>query len=400
MIQPARRIANVKYAIRNIAAEAAKVEATGKRVLHCNIGDPLKFDFTTPPHLVDAVVKAMRDGVGNAYAASAGLKTAREAVARDAQRRGLTRVKPEDVFITSGVSEALDLALTALLEPGDEVLLPSPGYPLYNAIAARLGATAVNYHLDEANGWGVDAEELESRVTKRTKAIVFCNPNNPTGGLVAKEQVLKVIEVARKHELALLSDEIYDKLLYGGVHVPTATLADDVPIITFNGLSKAYLAPGWRVGWLMFSNPALTRDVAAAVQRLADARLCGPAAVQFAVEPALFGSQDHIPEMMGRLTRRRDLTVQKLNAIPGVSCVTPQGAFYAMPRLDLPGLQSDEAFVVKLVHQTGVLFVHGEGFGQKEGTHHFRVVFLPKEAVLAEAFDLLKDFIAREAWRS
>lgn len=392
MLQPPRRIANVKYAIRNIAAEATRLEAQGKRVLYCNVGDPLKFDFATPPHLVEVVIKALRDGQ-NGYAPSAGLKAAREAVASDANRRGLSRIRPEDVFITSGVSEAIDLALTALLEPGDEVLLPSPGYPLYNAIAARLDAKAVPYQLDEAHGWSVDAAELESKVGPRTKAVVLCNPNNPTGALYGKQTVLAVLQVARKHGLAVLSDEIYDKLLYDDAHLATGTLADDVPIIMFNGLSKAYLCPGWRVGWLAFVNPALTKDIAGAVQRLADARLCGPAPVQHAVEPALFGPQDHIAEAMRRLRARRDLTVKRLNGIAGISCVEPKGAFYAMPRLELPGLKSDEDFVLRLVRETGVLFVHGEGFGQREGTHHFRVVFLPPEKVLSEAFDRLGEFV-------
>ena len=245
MIQPARHIANVKYAIRNIAAEAARLEAQGMKIVPCNIGDPLRFDFSTPPHLIEAVTKALRDGQ-NQYVASAGLKAAREAVAANMK----PAVRPEDVFITAGVSEALDLALTALLEQGDEVLLPSPGYPLYNAIAARLQATVVPYFLDESKGWALDADEIAARVTPRTKAIVICNPNNPTGAVATKEQLLRVLEVARRHNLVVLSDEIYDRLLFTGEHVPTATLCDDVPLITLNGLSKAYLCPGWRVGLL------------------------------------------------------------------------------------------------------------------------------------------------------
>jgi alanine-synthesizing transaminase len=193
----------------------------------------------------------------------------------------------------------------------------------------------------------------------------------------------------------VLSDEIYDKLLFDDAHTPTGTLADDVPIITFNGLSKAYLACGWRVGWLSFANPKLTQDMAAAVRRLADARLCGPAPVQYAVEPALFGPQDHIPAMMTKLRARRDLMVRALREIPGVSVVEPRAAFYAMPKLELPNLTSDEDFVIKLVRETGVLFVHGEGFGQRPGTHHVRVVYLPDEATLTDAFARFGDFVRR-----
>ena len=329
MIQPARHIANVKYAIRNIAAEAARLEAQGMKIVPCNIGDPLRFDFATPPHLVEAVSKALRDGA-NYYVASAGLKEAREAVAASMR----PQVRPEDVFITAGVSEALDLALTALLEAGDEVLLPSPGYPLYNAIAARLQAQVVPYYLDESKGWALDAEEIESKVSSRTKAIVICNPNNPTGAVASRAQLERVLEVARKHKLVVLSDEIYDRLLFSGEHVPTATLADDVPLITLNGLSKAYLCPGWRVGWLAFHTPKLLAPVAQAVQRLADARLCGPGPFQFAVKPALQGPQDHVTEVMKKLRSRRDLMVKRLRALPGISVVEPQGAFYALPSIE------------------------------------------------------------------
>jgi alanine-synthesizing transaminase len=392
MIQPARHIANVKYAIRNIAAEAARLEAQGMKIVPCNIGDPLRFDFATPPHLIEAVSKALRDGA-NHYVASAGLKEAREAVAASMR----PQVRPEDVFITAGVSEALDLALTALLEAGDEVLLPSPGYPLYNAIAARLQAQVVPYFLDEAKGWALDADEIEAKVSARTRAIVICNPNNPTGAVASRAQLERVLDVARKHQLVVLSDEIYDRLLFTGEHVPTATLADDVPLITLNGLSKAYLCPGWRVGWLAFHTPKLLAPVAAAVQRLADARLCGPGPFQYAVKPALQGPQDHVAEVMKKLRARRDLMVRRLRALPGVSVVEPQGAFYALPSLDREWAGGDEAFVLELVRETGVLFVHGEGFGQRPGSRHFRVVFLPPEPVLTAAFDGLAAFLQKRS---
>ncbi len=395
MISPAPHIANVKYAIRNIAAEGARLEATGRRILFLNIGDPLKYDFPTPPHLVAAVEKAMHDGL-NGYGPSAGMKKAREAIANDANARGLKTVKPENVFITSGASEAIDLTMTALLEPGDEVLLPSPGYPLYNAIAARLGAKAISYYPDESKGWAIDPDELESHITTRTKALVICNPNNPTGALMSAETLKRVVDVARRHQLALLSDEIYDKLLYDGTHTPTGTLADDVPIITFNGLSKAYLACGWRVGWLTFSNPHLSLDVQAAVTRLADARLCGPTPFQYAIEPALTGPQDHIPAMMAKMRSRRDVMMKGLRSVPGLSVVEPQGAFYAMPRIQIPGVLDDEKFVLEVLHETGVLFVHGSGFGEKPGTLHFRVVFLPPEPILTEAFASLASFVKRK----
>jgi alanine-synthesizing transaminase len=297
--------------------------------------------------------------------------------------------------MTAGVTEGLDLLLTALLEPGDEVLLPSPGYPLYTAIAARLQAVAKPYFLDEAAGWAIDVAQLEAQVGPRTKALVLCNPHNPTGAVASRDALLAVLDVARRHRLVVLADEIYDRLVLEGTHVPTATLADDVPLVTLNGLSKAYLAPGWRVGWLAFHTPSLLGEVKAAVQRLADARLCGPGPFQYAVKPALEGPQQHLEAVRAKLVARRDVTVARLNALPGVSVVPPRGAFYALPSLtrDWPG--GDEAFVLELLRETGVLFVHGDGFGQRLGSRHFRVVFLPPEPVLHRAFDLLADFLAR-----
>ncbi|MHB8876672.1 MAG: aminotransferase class I/II-fold pyridoxal phosphate-dependent enzyme [Myxococcaceae bacterium] len=392
MIKPAARIENVRYAIRNIVAEAQKVEATGKEILYLNVGDPLKFDFRTPPHLIEAVHKAMIDGK-NGYAPSAGIPQARKAIAADAERKGMKGVSPDDVLVTTGASEAIEIALTALLEPGESVMLPSPNYPLYDAVVAKIGAQSIPYYLDEANGWSLDLAEIEAKVGPKTRAIVLGNPNNPTGGWYSKEALEGLLDIARRKNLVVLSDEIYDRLTYDKPHVATGSLATDVPIISFNGLSKAYLACGWRVGWMVFCNPHLTRELRVAVQRLADARLCSPTPPQYAVAPALEGPQDHIPEMMKRLRVRRDLTVKRLNAIPGISCVEPAGAFYAMPRLQLPGVESDEQWVIKLVRATGVLFVHGSGFGQRPGTQHFRVVFLPPPEVLTKAFDLLDQFV-------
>jgi alanine-synthesizing transaminase len=303
-VQPASRIESVRYAIRNIVVEAQKLEQEGREVLYCNVGDPLKFDFTTPPHMVEAVHRAMRDGY-NGYGPSAGVLEAREAIAADAALRGLPGVTPEHVLVTTGASEAIELTLTALLNPGDGVLLPSPGYPLYNAVAAKLQADVVPYQLDESNGWSIDVGELRRLITPRTKALVICNPNNPTGGLNDRGVLARVLELARQHRLLVLSDEIYDRLLYDLPHVPTASVAQDVPVVTFNGLSKAYLACGWRVGWAIFSAHPELIPLRAAVLRLADARLCGPTPPQYAVKPALEGPQDHIPEMMERLRARR-----------------------------------------------------------------------------------------------
>jgi alanine-synthesizing transaminase len=392
LVQPARHIENVRYAIRNVVAEALRLEAQGRRILYLNIGDPLKFDFQTPPHLIEAVHRAMRDG-HNGYVPSAGIPAAREAIAREAVRQGIPGITPLDVVVTNGASEAIELALTALLEPGERVLVPSPGYPLYNAVATRLAVQAVPYSLDEDNGWSLDLSEIDALCTPGTRALLLCNPNNPTGAVLDRNVLEGLLEIARRRGLVILSDEIYDKLLYDKVHLPTASLATDVPIITFGGLSKSYLACGWRVGWLVFCNAHLMPGLKAAVLRLADARLCSAGPPQYAIAPALEGPQTHLAEMMGRMRSRRDLMVRRINAIPGLSVVEPAAAFYAMPRLQLPSVTSDEDFVLSLLRETGVLFVHGSGFGQKAGTTHFRVVFLPPEDILTTAFDRLEAFV-------
>ncbi|HZH77264.1 MAG TPA: aminotransferase class I/II-fold pyridoxal phosphate-dependent enzyme [Archangium sp.] len=392
MVQPARHIENVRYAIRNVVAEALRLEAQGRRILYLNIGDPLKFDFQTPPHLIEAVHRAMRDG-HNGYVPSAGIPAAREAIAREAVRQGIPGITPLDVVVTNGASEAIELALTALLEPGERVLVPSPGYPLYNAVATRLAVQAVPYSLDEDRGWSLDLTEIDALCTPGTRALLLCNPNNPTGAVLDRNVLEGLLEIARRRGLVILSDEIYDKLLYDKVHLPTASLATDVPIITFGGLSKSYLACGWRVGWLVFCNAHLMPGLKAAVLRLADARLCSAGPPQYAIAPALEGPQTHLAEMMGRMRSRRDLMVRRINAIPGLSVVEPAAAFYAMPRLQLPSVTSDEDFVLSLLRETGVLFVHGSGFGQKAGTTHFRVVFLPPEDILTTAFDRLEAFV-------
>lgn len=394
MFKSAPHIDNVTYAIRNVVAAGIRLEKAGKKILYCNIGDPLKFDFKTPPHMVAAVEKAMADGF-NGYAPSAGIASARDAVATHARELGMPKVTADNVFITSGASEAIDLVMTATLEEGDEVLLPSPGYPLYNAIAARLQAKVASYYPDESKGWQIDPEEVASHITPRTRLLVLCNPNNPTGAVQPVKVVQGLLDVARRHKLLVISDEIYDELYYDGKHSYTGTLANDIPIVMVGGLSKGYLACGWRVGWPVFVNPETTKEVEAAVRRLADARLCAPGPVQYAVAPALTGSKAHIVEMMAKLRSRRDLAVSALNKVPGISVVEPKAAFYAMPRIDLPGMVDDEKFIMDLVEDVGVLFVHGSGFGEKAGTYHFRVVYLPNEEILTAAFNGLNAFVRK-----
>lgn len=382
-IIPAARTREIRYALRDILLVAEEVARTGREMLYLNIGDPNLYDFAPPPHVLEATFKAMRDNL-NGYAPSSGIREARDAIRNEAERKGIRSIS--HVFVTSGASEAIDLALAGLADPGDNVLAPSPGYPLYGAIFAKLGVENRPYYLDESNGWEPDVDDIASKIDRRTKAIVFINPNNPTGSVASRKTMERLVDLALKHNLVILSDEIYDKLMFDGrAHESTAAISPEAKVVTFNGLSKAYLVPGFRIGWGVISGPpAEVREYCEAIQKMERARLSANHPEQYAIKPALEGSQDHLRGVMEKLTRRRETTVSRLNAIPGISCVSPAGAFYAFPRIDL-GVEDSE-FVSRVIRETGVVVVPGSGFGQKPGTQHFRVVFLPPETVLERAY--------------
>jgi alanine-synthesizing transaminase len=386
----AARLEHVRYAIRDIAVLAEQLTLEGKQVIPLNIGDPLKFDFRTPPHLIVAVEKAMRDGQ-DGYAPSPGIPEALEAVRAEAERKGIHNI--QSVFITAGVSEAVDVCLSALVNPGENVLTPSPEYPLYSAVLAKLGAQPNCYQLEEGRGWEPDLEHLARRISAGTRGIVVINPNNPTGAVYSRKTLEAIVELARQNQLVIFSDEIYDKLILEGPSPPSiASLDPDLPVVTFNGLSKAYLVPGWRVGWGVVSgDAAAVKPYVEGIHKLLRARLCANHPQQYAVRPALEGPQDHLAEVLRKLRSRRDLTMDWCRSTPRVSCATPRGAFYAFPRLDIEG--SDEEFVKQLLLQRQVMVVHGSGFGQLAGTRHFRIVFLPDEATLSRAYQALRAFL-------
>jgi alanine-synthesizing transaminase len=388
-IAPAARLERVRYAIRDVAVLAEEVARQGHKILPLNIGDPLQFDFATPPALIDAVAKAMRDGFGG-YAPSLGVPEALEAIRGEAHRKGIRNL--QSVFVTQGVSEAVDLCFAALVNPGENVLTPRPEYPLYWAVLAKLGAELNTYALDESAGWEPDLDEVARRVTPRTRALVVINPNNPTGNIYSRRTLEGLADIARRHNLVVFADEIYDKLTFEGEHVSLAALAPDVPVVTFGGLSKAYLAPGWRVGWAIVSGDAgALGPYIEGICKLLRSRLSANHPEQYAIRPALTGPQDHVPEVLSKLRRRRDLTMQFANSTPRLSCVAPQGAFYAFPRLDIA--DEDEQFVHGLLREKHVLLVHGSGFGQAPGTRHFRIVFLPDEATLSQAYQAIADYL-------
>jgi alanine-synthesizing transaminase len=391
VVNAATRLANVRYAIRDMAVLAEQLTREGKTILPLNIGDPLNFDFCTPPHLIAAVEKAMRDG-RNGYAPSLGIPEAVEAIRAEAERKGIRNI--QSVFLTAGVSEALDICLTALVNSGENVLTPSPEYPLYSAVLAKFGTQSNSYLLDEQNEWEPDLGDIARKINPGTRAIVVSNPNNPTGAVYSRQILEGIVELARQHHLVIFADEIYDKLILDGEpHTSLAVLAPDIPVVTFNGLSKSYLVPGWRVGWGVVSGEAATvKPYVEGIHQLLRARLCSNHPQQYAVRPALEGSQDHLAEVRGKLRARRDLTVRACRATPHMSCVAPRGAFYAFPKIDIP--DSDEQFVKQLLREKHVLMVHGTGFGQAPGTKHVRIVFLPDEGTLTRAYEGLRAFIA------
>jgi alanine-synthesizing transaminase len=389
-IQAASRLDNVRYAIRDLACVADEVIKQGHKVLPLNVGDPLNFDFETPAHMIEAVHKAMRDGK-NGYAPSPGIPSALEAIRDEAVRKGITTV--QDVFVTSGASEAVDICLTALLNPDENILTPCPDYPLYSAVLCKLEIGLNAYFLNEDDGWQPEPDDIKRRITSRTRGIVIINPNNPTGSVCSRKMLEQIAELARQHNLVIFSDEIYDKLMLDDdEHISMAAVAPDVPVVTFGGLSKNYLAPGWRVGWgIVSGNAAAVKPYIEGVHRLLRARLCANHPEQYAIPAALNGSQEHLIEVCGKLRTRRDLTVKSCNSIPGMRCVAPRGAFYAFPRLEIP--EDDEVFVKELIREKYVMVVHGSGFGQKPGTKHFRIVFLPDEKILAKAYAAIADLM-------
>jgi alanine-synthesizing transaminase len=395
-ITPASRLENVRYAIRDLACVAKEVGDLGHKIVPLNIGDPNVFDFQTPAHLIEAVYKAMRDNK-NGYAPSSGIPEAVAAIRGEAARKGITTI--QDIFVTTGVSETVDLCLTALLNPGDNVLTPCPDYPLYSAVLCKLGIELNTYYLNEEDGWQPDLDDIRRKITPRTRGIVLINPNNPTGSVASRKMLEQIAELARQHNLVFFADEIYDKLIIDSEtqdeelpHVAIAAVAPEVPVITFGGLSKNYLAPGWRIGWGIASGDAsVIRPYVDGINKLLRARLCANHPEQYAIKAALEGPQDHLIEVKRKLRSRRDLTVKWCNETSRVSCVAPRGAFYAYPSLDIP--EGDDVFVTELIRQKYVMVVHGSGFGQRPGTKHFRIVFLPDEKTLASAYSAIGDFL-------
>ncbi len=393
------KLADVCYDIRGpVLTEAKRLEAQGHSIVKLNIGNPAPFGFTAPDEIIQAVIGNLRHSEG--YSDSQGVLSARTAVVQHYQERGLdAAVTVEDVWLGNGVSELIGMALQAMLNNGDEVLIPAPDYPLWTAATSLAGGRAVHYRCEESAGWQPDLEDLRARITPRTKALVLINPNNPTGAVYSRQILEDLAELARQHSLVVLADEIYDKVLYDdATHTPFCVLAPDLLTLTFNGLSKAYRLAGFRSGWLLVSGPKQhASSYLEGLAILSNMRLCANVPSQHAIQTALGGRQS-IKDLVlpgGRLHEQRDAAVRALRAIPGVSCVEPKGALYVFPRLDPERypIADDQQFVLDFLRDQHVLLVQGTGFNWPR-PDHLRIVTLPRADVLTDAIGRLATFLA------
>ena len=392
------KLNNVGYDIRGpVTEEAARMVAEGIAVTPLNTGNPAIFNIFAPDFIEEGMRGAVR--AGQPYSDSAGIEEAREAVAAYCRGKGISGAKAKDVFTGNGVSELINITLQALLDDGDEILIPSPDYPLWTAAANLSGGRAVHYICDEGSNWYPDIADIKSKITPNTKGIVIINPNNPTGALYPVEVLKQIVEVAREHGLVVFSDEIYDKILYDGAeHTSTASLADDVLFITFNGLSKSYRVAGFRAGWMVISgNKESAADYISGINMLSSMRLCSNVPAQSIIQTALGGYQSiyDLTRKGGRLYEQREICQSMLSDIPGISCVKPQGAFYAFPKIDIKkfNITDDEKMSYDLLRSEHILIIHGKGFNWKE-PDHFRVVFLPQPEDLTAALGKMKRFFA------
>lgn len=390
------KLDNVLYDVRGpVADEAARMESEGLRILKLNIGNPAPFGFRTPDEVVTDMRQQLPDCEG--YSDSRGLFSARKAIMQYAQIKNLPNVGMEDIYTGNGVSELIQLTMNALLDNGDEILIPSPDYPLWTACATLAGGVPAHYVCDEQAEWCPDIADMEAKVTERTKAIVIINPNNPTGAVYPREILEQIVEIARRHQLMILSDEIYDRLCMDGYeHISVASLAPDLPCVTFSGLSKSHMIAGYRIGWMVLSgDKRCMRDFIYGINMLSNMRLCSNVPAQSIVQTALGGHQSVTSYIVpgGRVYEQRNYVYEALNAIDGITAVKPKAAFYIFPKMDVKkfNITDDEQFALDLLHQKRILITRGGGFNWDK-PDHFRIVYLPRMEVLREAMTDLADF--------
>ncbi len=392
------RARTIEYAIRDVAVYAKQVAKTGKKIFYLNIGDPVAFDFDTPPHVKQALAEAVNEG-NNCYSPSEGIPELRQAIAEKEGRVNGVEITADDVIVTSGISEGIQMMLAALIDEGDEILLPGPSYPPYISYTKFFGGKPITYEIVEEEEWRPNIDDLRKKISKKTRAIAIINPNNPCGALYEEKAIKEIIDLAGEHDLLILSDEIYDRITFNGKFVSTAHLSKDVPVVGLNGFSKVHLMTGWRLGYAYFHHQQGELDeLKQCIEKESRIRICANTPVQKAGVAALNGPQDHVKDLVEKLRRRRDYAWKRLNEIEGVSCAKPQGAFYVFPRIHPVGStwKTDLEFALELLKETGVLFVHGSGFDPVYGCGHVRGVFLAPIETLEQAFNEVERFMDKK----
>ena len=383
------RISHVEYAIRDITLHARQYEKSGRKIIYLNIGDPVKYDFPTPDHIKKALIDAILNNF-NYYADSEGILELRQAIVKKESLKGLS-ITVEDVLVTNGISEGLDMVAASIVEPNSEILMPGPYYPPYASYVKFYGGKPIEFRLTEDGT--PDLDDIKSKITSKARALCIINPNNPTGEVFNSKNLKQLIDVAAEHDMYIICDEIYDKLVFDQEFTGIGKVAKDAAVILLNGFSKVYLMTGWRCGYIcMNSDCQKLENIRNNIPKLARVRIAANLPVQKAAVAALQGPQSYIAKTVTKLKKRRDLVVKRLNEIDGISCKLPNGAFYTFPKILLNRWKDDKDFVLDLLNKTGILTVHGSGFGEL-GKGHFRIVYLPNEQVLQEAMDKLSNFI-------
>ena len=391
-LKVSKKVVGVEYAIRDIVLAARKVEQTGMKVDYLNIGDPVQFGFQPPDNVKQALINSINKGE-NYYSTSEGLLELREEIAKKENAKGLS-ITADDVLITNGVSEGLDMVISSIVEEGDEVLLPGPYYPPYASYVRLHGGVPVEFSVD-LNNSTPDIDDIKSKITSKTVAICLISPNNPTGVVFNENALKKLVDIANEHNLYIICDEIYDQIIFDDKFVGIGKVAGDSPVIILNGFSKVHLMSGWRIGYIAFNRSPQLEELREHLPKLARVRIATNLPIQYAALESLRGSQNYINDFVSEMKKHRDLVVRRLNEMPGLSCSNPKGAFYAFPKIEDNKFGSDKEFVTKLLESKGVLTVHGSGFGEQYGSGHFRLVYLPSLEILDSAMNKIEEFVSQ-----
>ena len=391
-LKVSKKVVGVEYAIRDIVLAARKVEQTGMKVDYLNIGDPVQFGFQPPDNVKQALINSINKGE-NYYSTSEGLLELREEIAKKENAKGLS-ITADDVLITNGVSEGLDMVISSIVEEGDEVLLPGPYYPPYASYVRLHGGLPVEFSVD-LNNSTPDIDDIKSKITSKTVAICLISPNNPTGVVFNENALKELVDIANEHNLYIICDEIYDQIIFDDKFVGIGKVTGDSPVIVLNGFSKVHLMSGWRIGYIAFNRSPKLEALREHLPKLARVRIATSLPVQHAALESLRGPQNYINDFVSEMKKHRDLVVKRLNEMPGLSCSNPKGAFYAFPKIEDNRFGSDKEFVTKLLESKGVLTVHGSGFGEQYGSGHFRLVYLPSLEILDSAMNKIEEFVSQ-----